>query len=108
MSEQTLRPAASGQSLAQGPDVIEETPVALVSAVPFMRIRSTQASASPEEEPPVRRAIRAGLLDAGVRGQPVAALWTRALPWQPLQVMISGPRLADDTPDRPDRGTPLL
>lgn len=87
---------------------MEETPVPLVGSVPFMRIRSIPASADPQEEPPLRRAIRAGLLDAGVRGESVAVLWTRPQPWQPLQVMISGARSAYETPDRPDHGIPLL
>ncbi len=87
---------------------IEETPVPLVGSVPFMRIRSIPASADPQEEPPLRRAIRAGLLDAGVRGESVAALWTRPQPGQPLQVMISGARSAYETPDQLDHGIPLL
>ena len=87
---------------------IEETPVPLVGSVPFMRIRSIPASANPQEEPPLRRAIRAGLLDAGVRGESVAVLWTRPQPWQPLQVMISGARSAYETPDQLDHGIPLL
>jgi uncharacterized protein len=89
-------------------DDIEETPVPLVGAVPFMRIRSIPASADPREEPPLRRAIRAGLLDAGVRGESVAVLWARPQPWQPLQVMISGARSAYETPGQPDHGIPLL
>jgi uncharacterized protein len=89
-------------------DDIEETPVPLVCAVPFMRIRSVPASLDASEEPPVRRAIRAGLLDAGVRGEPVATLWTRPRPWEPLQVMLSGAPSALSTPDHADRGVPLL
>jgi hypothetical protein len=73
-----------------------------------MRIRSVPVSADPREEPPVRRAIRAGLLDAGVRGESVAVLWARPGPWQPLQVMISGARSAYETPGQPDHGIPLL
>jgi uncharacterized protein len=92
--------------------VIDETPAGLVCGVPFMRIRSTPTSAKPEEESPLesplRRAIRAGLLDAGVRGQPVAALWTRPRPEEPLQVMVSGAPSGNSTPDHASRGTPLL
>jgi hypothetical protein len=73
-----------------------------------MRIRSVPASADPQQEPPLRRAIRAGLLDACVRGETVGVLWTRSQPWQPLQVMISATRSALDTPDRPDHDIPLL
>lgn len=90
------------------PGAAEDTPVALVSAVPFMRIRSVPASTDSQEEPPLRRAIQAGLLDAGVRGEAVAVLWARPQPWQPLQVMISGARSAPETPSHPDHGIPLL
>ena len=83
-------------------------PLALVSAVPFMRILSTPANIDPRQEPPTRRALRAGLLDAGVQGQSVAVLWARPQPWQPLQVMISGARSSYDAPHRPDHGIPLL
>jgi uncharacterized protein len=88
-------------------DDIEETPVPLADAVPFMSIRSIPASMDPREEPPIRRALRAGLLDAGVQGQSVAVLWMRPQPWQPLQVMISGPRSAYESPGQPHRGIPL-
>lgn len=88
-------------------DDVEETPVALVGAVPFMRIRSVPASADTREEPPLRRAIRAGLLDAGVRGQPVAALWTRPRPWDPLQVMVSGARSAKNMSNHTRHGSAL-
>lgn len=108
MSEPAAGRAASARSDAPGPGATKETPVALVSAVPFMRIRSVPANANPQEEPPLRRAIRAGLLDAGVRGEAVAVLWARSEPWQPLQVMISGARSAPETPDRFDHGIPLL
>jgi uncharacterized protein len=88
--------------------VTEETPAGLVCGVPFMRIRSTPTNAKPEEESPLRRAIRAGLLDAGVRGEPVAALWTRPRPWEPLQVMVSGAPSAYSSPSHVGRGSPLL
>jgi hypothetical protein len=78
MSEPQAGQAASSRSGEPGPGVAEETPVPLVGTVPFMRIRSVPASTDPQEEPPLRRAIRAGLLDAGVRGQAVAVLWARS------------------------------
>ena len=61
-----------------------------VTEFEFTRVLTSPAMPESDEQSPLRRAILAGLLDAGVRGQAVATLWVRSEPWAPLQVLIAG------------------
>jgi uncharacterized protein len=61
-----------------------------VLSLPFTRVLTSPGGPTPQDQPPLRRAILAGLLDAGVRGVPVASLWFRPAPWAPLQILIAG------------------
>ena len=59
-------------------------------SLPFTRVLTSPGTQDPEQQPLLRRAILAGLLDAGVRGAPVASLWLRPMPWEPLQILVAG------------------
>ena len=59
-------------------------------SLPFTRVLTSPGTQDPEEQPLLRRAILAGLLDAGVQGAPVASLWLRPRPWEPLQILVAG------------------
>ena len=60
-----------------------------VLSLPFARVLTSPGGQDPQEQPPLRRAILAGL-DAGVRGSRVASLWIRPGPRVPLQILIAG------------------
>jgi uncharacterized protein len=55
----------------------------------FWRVLSSPTSTD-QDGSPLRRAILAGLLDAGVRPTPVGTVWVRPKPWTALQILISG------------------
>ena len=62
----------------------------LLGSLTFTRVLTTPAVPDAGEESPLRRAILAGLLDAGSRGHSVASLWIRPEPQVPLQILIAG------------------
>jgi len=61
-----------------------------LGSLTFTRVLTTPAVPDAGEESPLRRAILAGLLDAGSRGHRVASLWIRPEPQAPLQILIAG------------------
>ncbi len=79
-----------------------------VLSLPFTRVLTSPASPDRQEQPPLRRAILAGLLDLGVRGAPAASLWIRPAPWAPLQILIAGALTSVPAEDPPSRSRPLL
>jgi uncharacterized protein len=79
-----------------------------VASLGFTRILTSPAVPNTDGESPLRRAILAGLLDAGVRGHRVASLWIRPEADSPLQILIAGP-LTRVPPEGPtSRSRPLL
>jgi len=74
----------------------------------FARILSSPTNIDDEDQSPLRRAILAGLLDAGVRGIPVAALWVRPEPWAAVRVLISGVSAFPQPGDHSDQARTLL
>ena len=64
--------------------------MSILDSLTFNRVLTTPANAQPDQASPIRRAILAGLLDAGVSSLPVASLWVRSRPSEPLQVLIAG------------------
>jgi DNA helicase HerA-like ATPase len=56
----------------------------------WIRVLSSPAGDAASGDSPLRRAILAGLLDAGVRRTPAAALWVRPEPYAALQVYVAG------------------
>lgn len=77
-------------------------------SMPFTRVLSSPHSSDEAEQSPLRRAILAGLLDAGVRGVPVATLWVRPEPWAAMQVFISGVLASSEQNLREDEIRALL
>ncbi len=77
-------------------------------ALPFIRVLTTPEHPDGRDESALRRAILAGLLDAGVQGAPVAALWLRPEPEAALHVLVAGALVTP--PDAPvsAASTPLL
>jgi hypothetical protein len=79
-----------------------------LASLSFTKVHTVPSGPDSETLSPLRRAILAGLLDAGVQGVPVASLWVRTQPWEPLQVFFSGvlgPARPGGDPNRP---RPLL
>lgn len=76
--------------------------------LPFRRVLTAPAAQDPQSESPLRPAILAGLLDAGVQQLPVAALWVRPEPETALEVFIGGGVAQHWSDDPGDWGDPLL
>jgi uncharacterized protein len=74
----------------------------------WIRVLSSPAGDPTTGASPLRRAILAGLLDAGVRHTPVAALWVRPEHYAPLQIYVAG--ALQSRPDQHPDGSvlPLL
>lgn len=81
---------------------------ASVGSLTFTRVLSTPAVPNPAEESPLRRAILAGLLDAGSRGHPVASLWIRPERHSPLQILIAGALASSPAEEDASRSRSLL
>jgi DNA helicase HerA-like ATPase len=64
--------------------------LSLLGDLPFARVVTTPREDPGSGESPLRKAVLAGLLDAGVRHQSVACLWARVRPWAPLELLIAG------------------
>lgn len=61
--------------------------------LPFVRVLTTPGLVDSEGESPLRRAIIAGLLDAGVQQRPVVSLWVRRRAGAPLEILVAGTEL---------------
>lgn len=79
-----------------------------VLSLPFVRVLTSPAVGDSGEQSPLRRAILAGLIDAGVRGHAVASLWIRPEPWAPLQILIAGALRSAPSDVRSGARRPLL
>jgi len=78
-----------------------------IASLGFTRILTSPAVPNTDGESPLRRAILAGLLDAGVRGHRVASLWVRPEADSPLQILIAGASTSVP-PDPASKDRPLL
>ena len=80
---------------------------AKITACSFTRVLTTPA-AGDDGEVPLRRAIVAGLLDAGVQDRPVAAAWIRPAAGAPLHVLIADGLESGTAEREAEPVTPLL
>lgn len=72
-----------------------------------MQVLTAPRAVETGEDSPLRRAILAGLLDAGVRRTTVATVWMRSAPGAPLDVLIAGGG-PDRRPEDASGSVPLL